>query len=721
MGKKLIKNKKKKLYKYRTKKFVSRIITRIEIYNYCIIFIKIIFLLFTTNIIFNKNYHITLKNKFKDQYFNIASDKWIVMTVVNPPSNMIIDLEKQIENWKIVVIGNSNTIDSNWDIFINSTKLIYLSIKDQNNLGYNIIKYLNDDSYCRKNIGYLFAIQHGAKEIYEFDENLNISENNFSFLDFNINDSYICYGIQDNKKMINPYVFFSETNIWPRGFLYTDIMNDYNKTFRYTHFSKVKLTPLVYQGLINEFPDVDSIFHLTNANINFGHLNIKFSNNHPLLYLPGNYVPINSKNTKYSYDIFPFLMLPITINESISDILRGYIIERFVYEYNGTIVYHNTNVYNKYKFINNTNFFGEKEIFFNLNEIISIIKLNECSKDNSKNLLFSILSELIKKNILKNKELQVYQAFLEDLSNFGYVFSKKIENNLNHTYKNYLNISSEFIYYLPTNPNILRRNENTYKIMKHSSSDKVYNDILLIINYNNPGFLKLNKYLEELYKKSFPNIIYLYPGKTVKNESNIITCKESNMGYFSYRCLEYIYEKYPNYKGYLLTNDDDYLKVWELENLDFSIPWFYIYEQRGFDKTWVFYSLCKGLYNIIDNNLDWKQKIINFYGFYKLFNGFSDLYYLPNNIVSSFIEFVKIMYNSKIFLECAVPASFALTSAPKNQIIHIRALWTTDRTKVLEILHEEYEQISIHPIKFSNGTLKKGVLKYNYFTNAKYF
>ena len=116
------------------------------------------------------------------------------------------------------------------------------------------------------------------------------------------------------------------------------------------------------------------------------------------------------------FDITESGKLTITINESISDILRGYIIERFVYEYNGTIVYHNTNVYNKYKFINNTNFFGEKEIFFNLNEIISIIKLNECSKDNSKNLLFSILSELIKKNILKNKELFKYIFWIYLLS-----------------------------------------------------------------------------------------------------------------------------------------------------------------------------------------------------------------------------------------------------------------------------------------------------------------
>ena len=122
---------------------------------------------------------------------------------------------------------------------------------------------MDDNSYKRNNIGYLFAIQHGAKEIYEIDENLNIFVENPNFLDYNISDSYVCYGIQNESKMINPYVYFGETNIWPRGFLLKDIINDYNKTFYYAYNTQVKLKPLIYQDLINEFPDVDSFFLMT--------------------------------------------------------------------------------------------------------------------------------------------------------------------------------------------------------------------------------------------------------------------------------------------------------------------------------------------------------------------------------------------------------------------------------------------------------------------------
>ena len=711
---------KKKINKRKKKKYSSK--TKIgNDLNIIIIIIKCIFFILSISLIVS---NIGKKNKIIEKYdkynlYDIYSDKWIIINANNPPTDTIKNLEKIIENWKIVVIGNSKTINSNWDIFQNSTKLIYLSLKDQKKLRYKILNFLNDDSSCRKNIGYLFAIQHGAKEIYEIDENLEFSTNNLTFFDTNINDTYICYGISENQKMINPYIHFGETNIWPRGFSYKDIMNDYNKTIRYTHSSKVKLEPLIYQGLINEIPDVDSLFLLTSGKNNVN-LNITFSKNPPLLYLPGNYIPINSKNTKYLYEIFPFLMLPMTIDESISDILRGYIMERFVYSYKGTVVYNNdTNVFNRNKYLNNSHLLQERKMLLYSDKILDIIRSNKHSEKNSKVLLFSIISELIENNFLKKEELRMYEAFLYDLAGVGYIFSPNFTQTLNQDYKDYLNVTTELIFYIPKNPNILKGN-NTFKLMKHSSCNKVYNDILLIINYNIPGYLNLNEYLEKLYK-NFPNIVYLYPGKVESNNDQIIECKESHQGYYSYRCIEYVYNKFPNYKGYLLTNDDNYMKVWELDNFDFSIPWYFLYEQFYIAWWWMFYNYCKDLYNICDNNLEWKQKVIQFYGMYKIFSGLTDFYYIPNSYMKNYIELIKKMYDSKIFLECAVHTTFAIMAAPKYQVIRIRALYADERSRAINVLENEFEQIFIHPIKFSNDEFKHGVNKYNYFINSNDF
>jgi len=428
------------------------------------------------SVIYNNN-EIELDNR----EYNVSCDKWIVMNSINPPSESIKNLEKNIINWKIVVLGNIKTSNSKWSLFKNSNNLFYLSLKSQKNLGYNISYYLSDDSNNRKNIGYLFAIQHGAKQIYEIDENLNISMENQDFLNYKIKHSYVCYGVPNDGKMINPYIHFGETNIWPRGFLLKDIINDYNKTFYYAYNTQVKLKPLIYQDVINGIPDVDSLFLLTNGKSK-ENFNISFSSNFPLLYLPGNYVPINSKNTKFLYEVFPFMMLPITINESISDILRGYIIERFVYGYGGTIIYHNSNTYMRNKVSDNYKLLEENEILFHLNEILEIIKSNNYLGDNPKELLFYILDELIKNNFLKKEEKLAYETFLNDLDKIGYKYTNSFSPNISKNYMDYLNIASELIYYIPPNPIILK-GYNSFKIFKHTSSDKVYNNIFYKIIY----------------------------------------------------------------------------------------------------------------------------------------------------------------------------------------------------------------------------------------------
>ena len=61
----------------------------------------------------------------------------------------------------------------------------------------------------------------------------------------------------------------------------------------------------------------------------------------------------------------------------------------------------------------------------------------------------------------------------------------------------------------------------------------------------------------------------------ITNNQKTILCKESYRGHFSYICLEKVFIKYPNYKGYLFINDDDFMKIWELDNLNFNIPWLY--------------------------------------------------------------------------------------------------------------------------------------------------
>lgn len=643
--------------------------------------------------------------------FSIKCDKWIVLTAFNSPSSFIEYLEKEILDFKIVVVGNEETDDIKWNQFRYSDKLFYLSFRDQYYLNFSIIKYLKPNSYYRKIIGYLYAIQHGAREIYEIDEDIEF--NVTSKLNLYYNDTFVSYGIVNDSIMMNPYIYFGEKNIWPRGFRINDIGKQFKQKILIVNSSNINLKPLIFQGLINFNPDLDSIFYLTRIKFNNSFI-FNISNKYPLIYFPNNYVPINSINTRYLYCIFPFLMFPISFDEYLGDIWRGYTIQYFAWRMRGAVIYYFSDSFRRYDFNNNNNFkierknFHDLNIYLNILESISDIDINKPFLD----LFNRFLTILYDKNVITKNDMNAYQAYLKDLINIGYNFSNLMFYDIEYSHKNYLNTKSELKF--NTLPNLFIINNHNLKLISHTFSRKIYNDILLIVNYNRKGFLKINQYIQILYKKFFPNIIFIYP--SITKESDTISCKESRNGYYSYKCFIKVYLKYPNYRGYLYINDDLFIKVWELSDFNFDIPWFF--KNGRLDKKWRHYNHCRSIYNLFQKNIVWKDNIIQFNGYFDILKGLSDFYYLPNNFASKICHLFQKMYNSQIFLECVIPNSMAILSSPIYQIIYIEPLWGKDRINVIKFLYSKFDQLTIHPIKFSNKTARYKVNLYIYFINA---
>ena len=264
---------------------------------------------------------------------------------------------------------------------------------------------------------------------------------------------------------------------------------------------------------------------------------------------------------------------------------------------------------------------------------------------------------------------------------------------------------------------IIKKNyQNNIKIVYHYNFFKKFKDILLIINYNHKGFECLNNYINKLYLEYFDKVIFITPSSF--NTKDVISCKESFHGFYSYFCFQKVYKKYPNFKGYLYTNDDDFMKIWELNNLDFNIPWLYTF--HGLSREWIHYSRCLKLNKILSNNSNWKQNLTNFLGKkYYIPVGLADFYYIPNNIAFRICEIFKVLYNSKIFLECAVPTSFGILLNKEYQLIHLKSLWGKNRRKAINHLIKDYKQITIHPIKFFNLYFKNNVNQYIEFINSK--
>lgn len=639
------------------------------------------------------------------------------MTTFNTPNISILKLLnnlKQLNTWKIVIISNNKSNDHIWKKIGFENELTYLSIKEQKYLRYNIIKFLNLNSYIRKNIGYLYAIQHGAKEIYEIDEDINISDLNH--LNLNIKNNFICYGLRNDSKMINPFDYFDETNIWPRGFRIKDIGNNEDNKYYILNSSHLLIKPLIFQGLINGIPDIDSIFIQTRIEKN-NLININFTNKYPLLYLPGNYIPINSKNTRYLYEIFPYLFLPSSLNEKVSDIFRGYIMQYFAWNNNGAIIYYYTSIYkNQYKYEKINKFSEEKDLFYNFDRLLAELNIKlESKKKNSSNFLLDLIKILYEKGFLTKKDIILYEAFTKDLLNLEYIFPKDLSQKIFYKYKQYFYKYSEFKYYLPNNPYLIlnnNENKNMIKIINHYKSNKTFIDILLIINYKYIG-LKNYKYIKKFYYSLFPNIVFITYDKRIKRDKkNIILCNKSfNKDYF-YICFKKIYEKFPKYKGYLFINGDVFMKIWELDNLDFNIPWFFIFSP--IDNKLIHYQNYFKINEFIKNNIYWQNKITKCLNFYDIKIYLADFYYIPNFIANKFYD---IMFNSKISLEYNVPILMILYG--KYQLIKVRLLWKKEKENIINFLKTNYREIIVYPMNFANNFVQKEINKYIFFINAK--
>ena len=697
-----------------------------KILSISIILFLVIFLVFMLSFINNKNaepdfYEKPTIRRLKRKLTGLTSEKWVVVTTINAPTPSIHKLTELPEPWKIVIVGDKKTKNDDWKVFEGSNKLVFLSVEAQEKLNYKTTKYIPYNSYTRKNIGYLYAIEHGAKEIYETDDDNIFTTFDQLYNDFNF--SKVSYAENNITNMINPYAYFGRPTVWPRGFRLSDIGYDWSNKFYISTSEQITSKPLVYQGLANGDPDVDAIFRLTRANALYP-IKLDFYDLYPLLYFPGNYIPINSQNTRFLYDAFPALALPTTVAFRVCDIWRGFIMERFIWGYNGTVIFHSPSVYQKRNVHDYyLDFVDEEALYYGLEDILNGLNTDIKKKIyNPGHFMVSLIEELVKKKVLKDNDLKMYKAFIEDLESIGYNYSPNYSKNINYNHKDFLKISSEMSFYTPRKQRELMRNngkEETHKVLYHYSSNTVFNELLLIINFYDKDVYALKDYMFKLYKKNFPNIVFI--SSTLQefkdnNDTHIISCPESKDKSLSYVCIQKAYQQYPKMKGYLYLNNEILLKIWELDNFDLNLPWVCSF---NISETETLKAEYKGIQNIINTKLDLKENLKKFLGKDGVAMGMPHLYYLPNNAVSKFIEIGNEMYNNKVPQELAVPSTMGMILLPHYQYIYFADLTQEEIRTVMRYIKKVHEQILVYPVDYTRAEYRLEVDKYIYFMKAE--
>ncbi len=184
--------------------------------------------------------------------------------------------------------------------------------------------------YCRKNLGYLYAISKGARLIVDTDDD-NIPYENFG------------HGIErqvggrllSGPGWVNIYKHFVDgVQIWPRGLPLDSI----NAAGVISPLTAPRDCP-IQQFLADNDPDVDAIFRLTTQGEFF------FRKDEPPIVLDrGCWVPFNSQNTVFFADAFALLYLPCYVSFRMTDIWRSFVAQAALWHQRQHVSFHSPTV-----------------------------------------------------------------------------------------------------------------------------------------------------------------------------------------------------------------------------------------------------------------------------------------------------------------------------------------------------------------------------------------
>ncbi len=100
----------------------------------------------------------------------LVCDKWAVLTTIFAPSEALRRFTYK-SDWCVVVVGDVAQPDEPYAFESDAAKnVVFLNGEDQREIRSDFVDALPWKSFGRKNVGYLLAIAHGAKVIWDFDD-----------------------------------------------------------------------------------------------------------------------------------------------------------------------------------------------------------------------------------------------------------------------------------------------------------------------------------------------------------------------------------------------------------------------------------------------------------------------------------------------------------------------------------------------------------------------
>ncbi len=328
----------------------------------------------------------------------MTEDIAVVVTSVSQPNKVMAELAEGCKRngYRFIVIGDKT---SPGDFHIDGCD--YFSIDDQLASGFKLAEMCPLRHYARKNIGYLIAVKNGAEIIIETDDD-NMPYDSFWLRPQCSMETKVI----TNAGWVNIYNYFTDQRIWPRGFPLEYIRKE---TPSFDRLNSGRMNCLIQQGLVDENPDVDSIYRLVMP------LPQSFKKDRQVILARDTWCPVNSQNTTWWRDTFELLYLPAYCTFRMTDIWRGFIAQRIAHINGWGILYNRPTVWqerNEHKLIQD--FKDEVPGYLNNAEICSDIERLDLKPgiDKIADNLRLYYRKLVEKGLVHSEELKLLDVWL---------------------------------------------------------------------------------------------------------------------------------------------------------------------------------------------------------------------------------------------------------------------------------------------------------------------
>lgn len=357
-------------------------------------------------------------------------ERWIVVTSIFQPSPATRMLGKMTrQGWCYVVVADENGPSEYDDV----EGVIYLTVERQRALHFQIVDHIPWRHFGRKNIGYLYAIAHGAKVIYDTDDDNRLKKEEIPILGVapgetlprmsKVNVSRPWVDPLRSARLFNPYPSFRPTcgHIWPRGFPLDHVQGHGNENWTLSA-AQLDQPPAVQQYLADEDPDVDAVFRLTRKlPCNFDGLPPELPE---VLATPPNvFLPYNAQATVHLYEAFWGLLLPVTVHGRVSDIWRAYLTQKLLWDVGQVVsftpphVVHDRVAHDYLK-----DFHSEQDLYYKSTAMVSFLARWTSDAPTLVERLEQLWAALYARGFVELGDLQLAQAWIRDLLALGYDF-----------------------------------------------------------------------------------------------------------------------------------------------------------------------------------------------------------------------------------------------------------------------------------------------------------